>query len=60
MMAEENGARLLVGEDQYLGDNAGMIALTGLLMAESGSYKKIKDIGPVQDLRMDQEDIDWQ
>ena len=59
LMAQENGAKLLVGKDEYLGDNAAMIALTGALMAESGSYKKINNPGPVQDLRMDQEDIGW-
>ena len=60
LMAQENGARLCVGKDEYLGDNAAMIALTGLLMAESGACKKVINPKPVQDLRIDSEEISWQ
>jgi tRNA A37 threonylcarbamoyltransferase TsaD len=60
LVAEENGARLCIAEDQYLGDNAAMIALTALQMV-SGKSKVRKDLnlGVVQDLRMDSERITW-
>jgi glycoprotease/Kae1 family metallohydrolase len=60
LVAEENGARLFVGADEYLGDNAGMIALTGLLMAQAGAAERGIDPRPVQDLRIDGEEIFWQ
>lgn len=59
LMANENGARLCVCADEYLGDNAAMIALTGLLMAKSGSCKKNMNAKPVQDLRIDSSELFW-
>jgi tRNA A37 threonylcarbamoyltransferase TsaD len=59
-MASENGARLCVGEDEYLGDNAAMIALTGLQMASRGLTQKDIKPEPVQDLRIDSEDVGWE
>jgi len=60
-VAEENNARLCMAQDQYLGDNAAMIALTALQMVQ-GKHKITKDLnlGVVQDLRMDLEKITWE
>ncbi len=59
LVASENGARLCLAADEYLGDNAAMIALTALLMAGKDAPKKDADLGVVQDLRMDSEPVYW-
>lgn len=59
LVASENGARLCIAADEYLGDNAAMIALTALLMAGKAAPKKDADLGVVQDLRMDSEPVSW-
>ncbi len=58
-VASENGARLCIAADEYLGDNAAMIALTALLMAGPSAPKKDANLGVVQDLRMDSEPVYW-
>ena len=59
LVASENDARLCIAADEYLGDNAAMIALTALLMAGKSAPKKDSNLGVVQDLRMDSEPVYW-
>jgi len=59
LVASENDARLCIAADEYLGDNAAMIALTAMLMAGKSAPKKSANLGVVQDLRMDSEPVSW-
>jgi glycoprotease/Kae1 family metallohydrolase len=59
LVASENDARLCIAADEYLGDNAAMIALTALLMAGKAAPKKDANLGVAQDLRMDSEPVYW-
>lgn len=58
-VASENGARLCLAADEYLGDNAAMIALTALLMVGKAAPKKDSNLGVVQDLRVDSGPVYW-
>jgi tRNA A37 threonylcarbamoyltransferase TsaD len=59
LMAAENNARLCLAPDEYLGDNAAMIALTALLMAGKAAPRKDASPGVAQDLRIDSEPVNW-
>jgi len=57
LMAEGQNASFHVGPDPVLGDNAAMIAYTGLLQFEAGKISRHKT--PVQDQRIDSVDVVW-
>jgi len=59
IMCEERGAKLFVPENQYLVDNAAMIALTGKLMFDAGNITKLSDsdIKPYE--RTDEVLVNW-
>jgi len=59
LVTSENDARLCLAADEYLGDNAAMIALTALLMAGKSAPKKSANLEVVQDLRMDSAPVPW-
>ena len=44
IMCEERGARFFCPENQFLVDNAGMIAYTGEILFKNGNFIKVKDI----------------
>lgn len=57
LMSEEQRARFCVTPDEYSGDQAGMIALTGLLQYLSGTG--LGDAEPRQKMRLDSRVIRW-
>lgn len=57
LMAEEQGARFCVAADEFNGDNAAMIALTGLLMFRHGALPRRET--PLQRMRVETQEISW-
>ncbi|MCX6767387.1 MAG: tRNA (adenosine(37)-N6)-threonylcarbamoyltransferase complex transferase subunit TsaD [Candidatus Micrarchaeota archaeon] len=57
LMSEEQGARFCVTPDDLSGDQAGMIALTGLLMLKAKAVPR--DAEPRQRMRLDEPEIKW-
>ena len=59
IMCAERGARLFVPENQFLVDNAAMIAWLGLLEYSAGIREKIEDIDINPYERTDQVEVGW-
>jgi len=59
IMCEERGSKCFIPENQFLVDNAAMIAWTGLVMYNSGIRMKLEDsdIDPYE--RTDDVDVSW-
>ncbi|MEW5955280.1 MAG: tRNA (adenosine(37)-N6)-threonylcarbamoyltransferase complex transferase subunit TsaD [Candidatus Micrarchaeota archaeon] len=57
LMASEQGARFCVAADEYNGDNAAMIALTGLQMLRADAVP-VTSL-PQQRIRIDSQRIEW-
>ncbi len=57
LMCEEQGTRFCVTPDDLSGDQAGMIAVTGLLMLKARTVPK--NIEPRQRMRLDEQEIKW-
>ena len=62
IMCEERGAKFFCPENQFLADNAGMIAYTGEIMFKSGvmfKEKKIMDLDIKPRQRTDDVEVVW-
>ncbi|MGC8851319.1 MAG: tRNA (adenosine(37)-N6)-threonylcarbamoyltransferase complex transferase subunit TsaD [Candidatus Micrarchaeia archaeon] len=57
LMSSEQGTRFCVAADEFNGDNAAMIALTGLLMSEYGAFPRTEK--PMQRMRVEKQEILW-
>ena len=57
LMSEEQGVRFCVTPDDLSGDQAGMIAITGMLMFKAKAIPKEKT--PTQKMRLDDQKITW-
>ena len=57
LMCEEQGARFCVTPDELSGDQAGMIAVTGLFMLKARAVPK--EMAPEQRMRLDEQEIKW-
>ncbi|ALG82841.1 bifunctional N(6)-L-threonylcarbamoyladenine synthase/serine/threonine protein kinase [Halanaeroarchaeum sulfurireducens] len=58
-MADQRGANLHVPDPRFLGDNAGMIAVLGAMMAAAGETVAVEDSGIDADYRPDQVPVTW-
>ena len=59
IMCKDRGAKLFVPENQYLIDNAAMIAVTGKIMFDAGNVTKIKDSSIKPYERTDDVVVNW-
>ena len=59
IMCEERGAKCFIPENEFLVDNAAMIALTGNMMVEGGYKPKKKNPGTYPYQRTDQVEASW-
>jgi N6-L-threonylcarbamoyladenine synthase len=59
IMCKERNAKFFVPENQFLVDNAAMIAWLGLIKYKSGSRQKIKDTEIKPYLRTDEVEVTW-